>query len=333
MNAVLLEKTNQPLTLSAIETPEPRPGQVRVKIRAAGLNHRDVWVQKGLYPGMSLPVVPGSDGVGIVEALGEGVDDTWLHREVIINPAMGWGNAERSYNPRTFRILGMPDHGTFAEYVCLPAEQLFQKPVHLSDVEAAVLGLAGLTAWRAVMSRGKLSRTDRVLISGIGGGVALFALQFAVANGNQVFVTSGSNEKISRAVAAGAKGGISYLAPQWHRELAQTSGLFDLVVDSAGGPEFGKLVDLAQYGGRIVFYGGTRGNISELVPARVFFKQLDLKGSTMGSPTEFRAMLEFITQHQLHPFIDRVFPLSEAEAAFRYLEEGGQFGKVVLEVS
>jgi NADPH:quinone reductase-like Zn-dependent oxidoreductase len=332
MQATRLDAIHEPLRIQDVPTPEPGPGEVRVRLHAAALNHRDVWVQQGKYPGMKLPVTPGSDGAGVVEKVGDGVDMSWLGREVILNPGHDWGDNPRFYQ-KSFTILGMPADGTFAEYLTIRAEYLHDKPAHLSFAEAAALPLGGLTAWRALFTRARLQAGERLLVSGVGGGVALLGLQFAVAAGAEVWVTSGSEEKIERAVALGARGGISYRQERWERNLvAQAGGGFDVVLDSAGGEGFAQLVDAAAPGGRIVFYGGTRGNLTNIPPARVFFKQLDLLGTTMGTPDEFAAMLHFVNEHQLRPVLDQTFPLAEAEAALRRMDAGEQFGKIILEV-
>ncbi|MCY7350342.1 MAG: zinc-binding dehydrogenase [Cytophagaceae bacterium] len=331
MKAAVIQAVNQPIQLTDVEKPRPEAGEVLVQLRAAALNHRDVWVQKGLYPGMRLPVVPGSDGAGVVVELGEGVRTSWLGRRVIINPALDWGDNTRFYS-REFRILGMPDAGTFAEFIRIPTKYLHAKPEHLSFEEAAALPLGGLTAWRALFSRGRLRSGERVLISGVGGGVALFALQFAIATGADVWVTSGSEEKLERAKAMGALGGANYNTPKWEKEFAAQMGGFDLIIDSAAGAGFSKLIDAAAPGGRIVFYGGTRGNIAELIAPKIFFKQLDIMGTTMGTEAEFTDMVAFVESRKLQPVLDRSFFLDDAEAALRYLEAGEQFGKIGLKI-
>lgn len=332
MRAARLDAVHEPLRLQEVPLPEPGPGEVRVRLRAAALNHRDVWVQQGKYPGMRLPVTPGSDGAGTVEALGPDVDAAWLGRAVLINPGQDWGDDPRFYQ-KSFTILGMPHDGTFAECVVVRAGYLHDKPAHLSFAEAAALPLGGLTAWRALFSRARLRPGERVLISGVGGGVALQGLQFAVARGAEVWVTSGSDEKIERARALGARGGANYRQERWEKALvAQAGGGFDVILDSAGGEGFAALIEAAAPGGRIVFYGGTRGTITNVVPAKVFFKQLDLLGTTMGTPDEFAAMLRFVNEHRIRPVIDQTFPLEEAEAALRRLATGAQFGKLILEV-
>ncbi len=200
MQALVLEGANQPLQLKEVPDPVAGPGEVVVKIEAVALNHRDLWIQKGQYAGLKFPIILGSDGCGVVETCGEGVDRVWQGREVIINPALDWGSRPE-VQANEFRILGLPDDGTFAERVRVPVSQLVDKPLHLSAQQAAALPLAGLTAYRALFSRAGLRGGERVLITGVGGGAALFALQYAVAAGGKVFVTSGSDAKIAQAGA------------------------------------------------------------------------------------------------------------------------------------
>ncbi|KAB7729289.1 zinc-binding dehydrogenase [Rudanella paleaurantiibacter] len=334
MKAIRLTEVHQPAVLTDLPTPEAGPGQVLIKLKAAALNHRDVFVQQGLYPGMKLPVTPGSDGAGVVEAVGDGVDAQLVGQAVVINPGLNWGNDPRFYS-RDFRILGMPDDGTFAEYIAVPAQYVYPKPTHLSFTEAAALPLAALTAWRALMTRAALQPGERVLVTGIGGGAALYALQLAVAAGAEVWVTSGSDEKLARAGVLGAKGGVNYHDANWHKNLMEATGggktgYFDVTIDSASGPDFAKLLDTATPGGRIAVFGGTTGNITNVPPSKLFFKQLNIFGSTMGSDAEFAAMLAFVNQHGLQPTVDEVFALADAEQALRKMESGKQFGKIIL---
>ena len=334
MKAAIIEGKDLPIVIKEVEKPVAGINEVVVQIKAAALNHRDVFVQQGKYPGIIWPVIPGSDGAGVVVTIGEGVSSDWLDKEVIINPGHNWGSDER-FNSLNFKILGMPDQGTYAEFVKVEAKYLVPKPAHLSFEEAAALPLAGVTGWRALMARAALQTGERVLITGIGGGVALFLLQFAVAAGAEVWVTSGSDDKIEKAIALGAKGGVNYKDPNWSKTLlaaagADRSGYFDVIIDSAGGASFNKLIDVATIGGRICFFGGTTGNITDIVPAKVFFKHLSILGSTMGSEKEFSEMVAFINQHQIRPIIDKIFPLAEAESALRRMDAGTQFGKIVL---
>jgi NADPH:quinone reductase-like Zn-dependent oxidoreductase len=249
---------------------------------------------------------------------------------VILNPNIGWGQDE-SVQAGGYHILGLPTNGTFAEKVAVNADRVVAKPGHLSWAEAAALPLAGLTAYRALFSRGRLQEGERVLISGIGGGVALFACQFALAAGAEVYVTSSSEAKIERAVELGAMGGQLYTEAGWGRKWAKAGKGFDLIIDSAAGEGFSELVDAANPAARIVIYGGTRGKAS-VNPQRLFWKQLDILGSTMGSDQDFTDMVRFVRKHQIKPIVDQVFPLSDGNAALDRMDAGEQFGKIVLNI-
>jgi zinc-binding alcohol dehydrogenase/oxidoreductase len=312
-----------------VPDPAPRAGEALVELRAAALNHRDVWIKKGQYAGLRFPCIPGSDGSGVVAAVGAGADASWVGREVVINPGFDWGSSEAAQGPK-FTILGLPRDGTLADRVAVPAAQLSAKPAHMSFEEAAALPLSGLTAWRALVSRARMGKGERVLVTGIGGGGALFALQFAVSSGNEVWVTSSSDEKIARAVKLGARGGFRYDRDGWAAEAARAPGPFDVIIDSAGGPGFGNLIDAAAPGGRITFFGATRGNLPELVLRKVFWKQLSILGTSMGSAADWRAMTAFVDHHALRPVISDVFPFARAVEAFELMERGGQFGKIVI---
>ena len=331
MKAALLRAIDS-LELDTVPRPVPAPGEVLVHLRAAALNHRDVWIKHGQYAGLKFPVIPGSDGAGVVVDLGPGVDPSWMDREVIINPGLSWGHDPKVQEPR-FTILGLPKDGTLAEFVHVPVAQLAPRPGHLSWTEAAALPLAGLTAFRAVFSRGHLKAHERVLITGIGAGTALFALQLAAAAGAIPFVTSSSEEKIRRARELGARDGALYTRPGWERELGEDHGPFDLIVDSSGGAGFNQLVDLAAPGGRIVFFGATAGNVPDLNLRKIFWKQLNILGTTMGSPTDFQTMTAFVARHAIHPVVSEVLPLERVADAFALLEQGRQCGKVVVEIS
>lgn len=334
MKAAILRNLHEPIHLEETAPPVAGKGEAIVKIMAAALNHRDVWIQKGRYPGISLPVTPGSDGAGIVVEVGDRADESWIGKQVLINPAHNWGEIPAHYGPE-FKILGLEDPGTFAEYVKIPVVYLHEIPSHLSFNQAAAIPLAGLTAWRCLTTRAVLKPQEKVLITGIGGGVALFVLQFAVALGAEVWVTSGSDDKIQKACELGAKGGVNYKNTDWHRELLQTIGAprlgyFDVIVDSAGGDNFKSLIDVAAPGARICIYGGTTGNITDLLPAKIFFKQLNLLGSTMGTPKEFEEMIRFVEKRNLVPVIDSIRPIEEIGAGMDRMDKGEQFGKIVF---
>lgn len=331
MKAVYLEDINKPFTIIEKEKPVAGPGEAIVQVKAAALNRRDVWIQKGRYFIKEYPAILGSDCAGVVTELGEGVDENWLNQEVIVDPSSGWGDNPRVHSAK-YKIMGMPEDGAFAEYVKVPAENLHQKPIHLSFEEAAALPLAGVTAYRALFTKCELQAGEKVLVTGAGGGVALFAIQFALASGAEVWVTSGSEEKIGLTQDLGAAGGISYKQENWGKDLKAQTGGFDVIIDSAAGEGFVQLVKLAKPGGRISMYGGTTGIIGQLNPADLFWKQLSIYGSTMGTAQDFAAMLKLVEEKEIRPVVDIVYPMEQAEEAMRYMEASKQFGKIVLKV-
>jgi len=335
MKAIVLRDLGGPelLRLEDARDPEPGPGEALVRLKAAALNHRDVWIRTGAYAGIKLPIIMGSDGAGIVEAVGEGADAALVGREVVVNPSLDWGPDERFFGPK-FRILGLPDNGTYAQLVKVPAGNVHPKPAGLGWDEAAAIPLAGLTAYRAVVPRAGTRAGEAVFIPGIGGGVATFALLFAKRLGARVFVSSGSPEKLERAKALGADGGVCYKDSDWVeklREMNDDEGV-DVVIDGVGGETYNQCLDLLRPGGRLVNFGATTGPVPKVEARRIFWKQLNLLGTTMGSPADFAAMLAHFADGSLRPVVDRVFPLAEAAAAHRRMEEAGQFGKIVLEI-
>ena len=331
MKAVVLEAADKPLVYKEVDTPTLAADEVLVQIKAAALNRRDYWITVGKYAGIKYPSILGSDGSGIVAQIGYGVDKSWLNQEVIINPCHNWGD-HSGYQNRDFSILGLPENGTFAEYVKVKAEYLYHKPSHLNWEQSAALPLAGLTTYRALFRKGQAKKGDTVLITGIGGGTGTFALRWALAAGCKVFVTSGSGEKIQRAKEMGASAGVCYKAQDWAQELQHFSGGFDVVIDSALGNGFEKLLDLSKPGGRIVFFGGTAGNIPPLNGRKIFWKQLQILGTTMGSPDDFKGMVDLVNKHKIVPVIDEIFPLANAQKAIDKMEDCTQFGKLVLTV-
>ncbi len=329
MKAIVLASAQEPVVYREIERPVIAANEVLVQIKAAALNRRDYWITIGKYAGIKYPSVLGSDGAGIVVEVGDAVDKNWLKKEVIINPGNNWGPNE-SYQGRDFTILGLPENGTLAEYVKVKAEYIYPKPAHLAWEQAAALPLAGLTTFRALCTKGQAKKGDRVLVTGVGGGTGVFTLQWAVAAGCEVYVTSGSESKLERAKLLGATGGVNYLATDWAEQLKQMAGGFDVIIDSALGDDFDKLLDLANPGGRVVFFGGTAGNIPALNGRKIFWKQLQILGTTMGSPADFKAMLAFVNKHRVVPVVDEVFAFTDAAAAFSKLANSSQFGKIVL---
>ncbi len=333
MKAVILRELGGPEKLLYENVPDPvaERDEVVVKLVAAALNRRDAYARQGLYPGVRLPAIPGSDGAGTIETVGSTVKNLDIGESVVINPALNWGPNPRFYGAQ-FNILGIPSNGTYAQFVKVPATNVYTKPPYLTWDEAAALPLAGLTAYRALFTRGALQAEETVIIPGIGGGVATILLQMAVAANARVFVTSSSDEKLARAAKLGAAGGVNYRDSEWVKKLRSLCGGADLSIDSIGGSVFNDLITLANPGSRIVGFGATAGPVNNLVMPRLFFKQLDVRGSTMGSPNDFKEMLAFCTAHQIRPIIDQHFALKAAGSAQTAMEEGVQFGKIVLDI-
>jgi zinc-binding alcohol dehydrogenase/oxidoreductase len=332
MKAARLHEIGGPRNLRVDDIPVPQPGhgEALVKVRAAALNHRDVFITQGRYPGIALPVTLGSDGAGTVQALGAGVTGLELGDEVVIDPMLDWGDDERVWDPQRSNLLGMPRPGTFAGYVSVPAANIYPKPAALAMEEAAAIPLAGLTAYRATFTRGALKPGETVLVTGVGGGVQTFVLLFAKHIGARAIVTSGSDEKLERAKGLGADLALNYkTTPDWHKQL-RSAGPIDLVVDSSGGDTLAKALDAVRPGGRIAIYGGTNGDATiRLFP--LFWKHVTIVGTSMGSPKDFAAMLALF-QSGLKPVVDRVFPLADVAAAAERMDRADQFGKIVLRI-
>lgn len=320
---------NLPLEVREIKKPKPVKDQVLIRLHYAALNHRDLWLQQESSPAQ--PVILGSDGCGVIEDVGEDADPLLVGAEVIINPSLNWGN-----NPivqgDTFKILGYPDSGTFSDYICISKKQIFEKPEHLSFEESAAVPLAALTAYRALFSKARLRAKEKVLITGVGGGAALWAMQFAVAYQARVYVTSSSNEKIEKAKVLGAIQGFNYTDPEWTKQALKEAGGFDIVIDSAGGPQFSQLFDLIMPGGRIAIFGRTAGNIPDIPTRLLYWKQISIHGTTMGTRDEFLSMLDLLESRNLKPVIDKTYPLDEINTALQHMKNANQFGKIVLKI-
>jgi zinc-binding alcohol dehydrogenase/oxidoreductase len=334
MKALVLNELGGPENLVSqdVEQPDPGAGEVRVRVQRASLNRRDVWITVGKYPRVQLPSIGGSDGAGIIDAVGSDVDEAAIGNEVVIYPARDWGDDPRC-GGANFRVLGMPDQGTFAEAICVPVDDVAPKPAHLSWDQAAAIPLAGLTSWRALVTHGEVRSGQKVLVTGIGGGVASFALLWAKFHGADVYVTSGSYEKITAAKALGASAGVNYHEPDWDKAIRKMSGGIDIVIDSAGGDVMNAAMNTLTVGGRFIFFGATLGNPSEgLEMAKIFFKQARIQGTTMGMPSEFHAMLDFVNKHKIEPVVDQVFPFEDAVAAHQRMRNSEQMGKIVLAI-
>lgn len=328
MKALVLTSPHK-IEIVEFDKPQVEGSQVLVKMKAAALNKRDQFIREGKYPNIQMHAVLGSDGVGEVVEIGDKSNKKWLGKTVVINPNIGWGD-NPEVQARSYAILGMPVNGTFAEFIAVDADRLHKVPDHLRPEEAAALPLGGLTAFRACFHHGKIKADDNVLISGFGGGVAQFAFQFSLAAKANVFVTSGKKEKLNMALEMGAAGAFNYRSKTWHKNLWQTKGGFDVVIDSAGGEQLNNFIKIMRPGGRVVFYGATNGLPSSLDLYRMFWNQLTLQGSTMGNDTEFKDMLKFISKNKIKPVIDSERPFEKITAAFDDMAKASRKGKIVV---
>lgn len=312
------------LSLKEVNRPEPAVGEVRIRLKAAGLNHRDLFVVQERHQPTDPPLIVGSDGAGIVDALGESVTNVQIGDEVVIHPGLRW-EKKSDAPPANFDILGLPDDGTFAEYVVVPAENARPKPNYLTWEEAGVFPLAALTAYRALFTRGNIQEGEKLLIPGIGSGVATFILQFAKAAGAIVYVTSRSGEKRKRALALGADRAIDSNG-NWSEQLDEEK--MDLVIESVGAATFNQSLEQLRPGGTIVTFGASAGDEVNINLRAFFYGQYNMLGSTMGSGEEFQEMLHFIEKHKIKPVIDQMFSLNAYDQAFQRLHEAEQFGKI-----
>lgn len=330
MQGIILNRQIEP-KIELIEVPDPvlKSGEALIRIKAAALNHRDEWCRQGLYANLVDGVILGSDGAGIVEKVFDEADSSWIGKAVIIHPGMNWGPNQKAQS-KAFKIVGMPENGTLAEYLAVPVDRLHEKPSHLNWEEAAALPLAGVTAYRALVYQGDVQAGDQVLITGIGGGVAQFAAQFAKAKGAILSVSSSRSAKLEKAKSNGADFLFNYLEPDWTSKAIDATGGFDLIIDGAAGDTLNQLITVCRPGGKIVFYGATMGNPGKIEARKVFWNQLKIMGSTMGSDQDFLEMLALVQEKEIHPVIDQVFPLAKAEEAFDRMKAGDQLGKIVL---
>jgi NADPH:quinone reductase-like Zn-dependent oxidoreductase len=323
-----------------IEEPKPGPGEVVLKVLCAGLNHLDIWVRKG-RPGAQLQTshVLGSDAVGTVAQVGAGVESPKVGEQVILNPGLSCGHCEFCLRGEqstcvSFGIIGLSRSGTFAEYVAAPAGNCYPRPAHLSDEEAGVLSLAYVTAWRMLMTRAQLKPGETVLIHGIGGGAALAALQLAKLVGAEVFVTSSSNGKLSCARRFGADHTLNYAkesVAKWIEHETSGRGV-DVVVDAVGAATWPLDFTCVRKGGRVVLCGVTTGAKAESDLRTLYWNQLTILGSTMGSTEDFRQMLRAVTANRLKPVVDRIYRLTRVRDAMQRMETGKQFGKIALRI-
>jgi zinc-binding alcohol dehydrogenase/oxidoreductase len=309
--------------------PSPEPGRVTVRLRTAAINHRDLWSCRGRTGSAPSPIL-GSDGAGVVEAVGPGVAAWRPGDEVIINPSLNWPDATAAPGP-DFEVLGIPTDGTFAERVVLPAGNLARKPAHLDWPAAAALPLSALTGYRALFTLGGLEAGETCVIVGIGGGTAVQTLLLAKAAGARVIATSRHADKCRKARALGADLTVDS-GGDWAAAVRDFTGGegVDVVIENIGRPTWAQSLRALARGGRLVVYGSTAGDVVETDLVPLFLGWRSIRGTTMGSAEDFKGMLAMVTSARLTPVVDRVFPFAQAIEAMRYLDRGDQFGKVVL---
>ncbi|OQO07107.1 hypothetical protein B0A48_07675 [Cryoendolithus antarcticus] len=335
-----------PLEHITLPSSPPKSNEVTITITAAALNHRDLFLRQHLYPGLKFGVPLLADGTGIVTSTGSSATaKSWLGKRVLINPGSGWeSDPDGPEAPAGYAILGgtkMNPLGTLGESVTIDASEVEVAPEHLSSLEAAALPLTGLTAWRATMVKSGNAKAGRnILVTGIGGGVAIMALLFAVAAGANVYVTSGSEEKIQRANSMGAKGGVSYKEKGWEKKLVdllpKDRKYLDAIIDGAGGDVVEKGSKLLKAGGVISIYGMTTSPKMPFLMSAVL-KNIEVRGSTMGSRKEFKDMVKFIADTKLKPIVSRhvsgLDNLDGIDSLFEDMKAAKQFGKLVIEVA
>ncbi|PSR80169.1 hypothetical protein BD289DRAFT_462638 [Coniella lustricola] len=339
-------KVYYPIALKEVPLPTPGPKQVLVRLNAAALNHRDLFIRQHLYPGISFTHPMLADGQGTVVQSGPECTRNLKSKNVLILPLQGWdSHPDGPEDLRKYAVIGatqLYDAGTAQEYLVCDEQDVEIAPAHLSAAEGAALPLVGLTGWRALVTKTghNAGPGHNILVTGIGGGVALQVLQFAVALGCNVFVTSGDQAKIDKAVKMGAKGGVSYRDKDWDKsllkQLPRDRPFLDAVIDGAGGDIVGKTVRLLKAGGIISQYGMTTSPKMDWAMSAVI-KNIELKGSTMGSRQEFREMVKFVQERQIRPVVSRVVKglrnIGEIDGLFDDMKNGKQFGKLVIDIS
>ncbi|MEC2158455.1 zinc-binding dehydrogenase [Virgibacillus halodenitrificans] len=312
------------------EMPDPvaLDNEVVVSLRTAGLNRRDLYIPNRRGEEQDALIL-GSDGAGIIDSVGKEVTEFQVGDEVIINPALRW-DRNSDAPPKGFDILGMPDHGTFAEKIAISAEQVERKPSHLTWDEAGVLALSALTGYRALFTKGEIKKGDTVFIPGAGSGVATYLISFAKNVGAKVIVSSRSQDKLQKAKELGADITLSNDS-DWTSKLKNET--VDLVIDSVGKATFNRSLEVLKKGGRMVVFGATTEDTIDLDLRAFFYGQYQLLGSTMGSRQELTALLNHIENFAMRPVVDSIYSLDEMQDAFDLLKQNEQFGKIAIKIN
>jgi len=322
------------LHLTERDDPKPGPGEVLLEMRAASLNYRDLLTVRGHYnPKQPLPLIPCSDGVGVVAEVGEGVSRVAPGDRVATLFSQRWFSGEPTLD-KMRATLGGPLDGTLAERMVLPEDGVVAIPAHLTDIEGACLPCAALTAWSALFTHGRLTAGQNVLVLGTGG-VSLFALQFAHLAGARVIATSSSDEKLERARTLGADAGINYREHEnWGREVLKlTEGRgADLIVEVGGAGTLAQSLEAVRPGGQISLIGVLAGVITDLQVTSILMQHVKIQGILVGHREGFEAMNRAIADSGMHPVVDKAFPLEEAREGLEHMASGRHFGKVGIEI-
>ncbi|KAB8138581.1 zinc-binding dehydrogenase [Gracilibacillus oryzae] len=322
MKAYVVQNGNYLMT--EVEEPEVGVNEVKVQLKTAGLNHRDLMIKH--RAGNNDTYILGSDGAGVVVEAGENVTRFAIGDEVFINPGLNWYKKSEA-PPADFEIVGVPFSGTFAERMVISEDFAERKPEHLTWDEAGVFALSGLTGYRALFTQGQLKETDTLFIPGVGGGVNSFIILLAKACGARVITTSRERDKLKAAEKLSYDKGI-LTDDSWTEQLSDET--IDLVIESIGGKTFNKSLDVLKKGGRIVTYGSSTNDEMTFDLRKFFYGQYKMIGSTMGSREEMHELLQFSEKHRVKPIMDRQFAFSEIDQAFDYLASQNQLGKIVV---
>lgn len=340
MKAAIFRQHGGPevIEVADVPTPEPGPGQVLVKVHAAALNHLDLWARRGL-PGLEFefPHIGGSDMAGTVEELGDGAEGPDVGARVLVNPSLWCGHCEWCRKGEeslceSYRIIGEHLHGGFAEFAAVPARNVLPIPDDLAFEDAAAVPLVYQTAWRGMISRGRLRPGETVLVTGGSGGVSTAAIQIAKLAGAYVFAVTAGAEKASRLQELGADVVIDRDRSDFSKEVWHATGRrgVDIAFDSVGETVWPDILRAMARNGRLVSYGATTGSKGNVEIRLAFWKQLQIIGTTMSSRSEFEEVMSLVFEKELEPVIDIVWPLEKVRDAHRRLEAGEQFGKIVL---
>lgn len=339
MRAAIFHEHGGPevVRIEQVARPAPGRGEVLVQVRASAMNHLDLWVRRGIPIETTMPHIGGSDIAGVIAEAGEDVDAGRVGERVVINPSLWCGRCWACARGEesmclTFRILGEHTNGGFAEFVVARANHVYRIPDEMTFETAAAIPISYMTAWRALVSRAALRPGEDVLVIGASGGTALAAVQIAKLMGARVFAVTHGAEKVRRIRELGADVVYDRAETDWSRQVFKDTGRrgVDVVVENVGGPTWAGGVRALANGGRLVTYGGTAGSKVELDVRGVFWKQIQVIGTTMASHGEFEDLLRVVFAGRLPPVIDSVLPLNDARLAHERLEAGGQVGKIVL---